>query len=195
MAPRPARPALRWLQAIAHERLGEIRAAEKTLNEAESLDPSWPLTLVSLARYAGDRGDAERGLALLRRANVPPDDEMVLAEQWLLVERSVHEVVSVRRGRGRGMTMRPSHRRRPRGSRGDRQPAGAGGPAVLRPGRSGGRDHADLRRTGAGGHRRARRTDRPPRRLTRPVRVGRLPVPPVRPAAVAEHGGRIAGDV
>lgn len=29
---------------------------------------------------------------------------MVLAEQWLLVERSVHEVVSVRRGRG--MTMR-----------------------------------------------------------------------------------------
>jgi tetratricopeptide (TPR) repeat protein len=77
MAPRPARPALRWLRAIAHERLGEVKQAEKTLNEAESLDPSWPLTLVSLARYAGDRGDAERALALLRRAGAPPDDEMM----------------------------------------------------------------------------------------------------------------------
>jgi len=77
LAPRPARPALRWLRATAHERLGDIEQAEVTLHAAESLDPSWPLTLMSLARYASDRGDAERGLALLRRAGAPPDDELV----------------------------------------------------------------------------------------------------------------------
>ena len=32
---------------------------------------------MSLARYASDRGDAERGLALLRRAGLPPDHELV----------------------------------------------------------------------------------------------------------------------
>ena len=73
MVPRGSRPALRWLRAIAHERLGEIELAERTYEAAESLDPSWPLTLMSLARYASDRGDASRALALLRRAEVPPD--------------------------------------------------------------------------------------------------------------------------
>jgi len=77
MAPRGARPALRWLRAIAHERLGDVERAEQTYQAAESLDPSWPLTLMSLARYAGDRGDAHRALALLRRAGVPQDDELV----------------------------------------------------------------------------------------------------------------------
>ena len=52
--------------------------AEATLHAAESLDQVWPLTLTSLARYASDRGDAEHGLALLRRAGVPPDDELVV---------------------------------------------------------------------------------------------------------------------
>ena len=78
MAPREARPALRWLRAKAYERLGDIEQAEATLHAAESLDPVWPLTLISLARYASDRGDAEHGLALLRRAEVPPDDELVV---------------------------------------------------------------------------------------------------------------------
>jgi hypothetical protein len=32
------------------------------------MDPDWPLPLIDLARIASDRGDAERGLALLRRA-------------------------------------------------------------------------------------------------------------------------------
>ena len=77
IAPRAARPALRWLQAKAFELLGEVEAAEATLEAAESLDPSWPLTLLSLARYASDRGDAERGLSLLRRAGMPDDDELV----------------------------------------------------------------------------------------------------------------------
>jgi hypothetical protein len=67
MAPREARPALRWLRAKAYERLGDIEQAEATLHAAESLDPVWPLTLIALARYASDRGDVERGLALLRQ--------------------------------------------------------------------------------------------------------------------------------
>ena len=77
LAPRAARPALRWLRAKAYEALGDFEQAEATLRGAESLDPSWPLTLLSLARYASDRGDAERGLALLRRAGAPADDELV----------------------------------------------------------------------------------------------------------------------
>ena len=78
LAPRAARPALRWLRAKAYERLGDLEQAEATYHAAESLDPSWPLTLMSLARYASDRGDAERGLALLRRAEAPPDHELVV---------------------------------------------------------------------------------------------------------------------
>ena len=77
LAPRGARPALRWLRAAAYETLGDVEQAEEALQAAESLDPSWPLTLLSLARYASDRGDAERGLALLRRAGAPPDHELV----------------------------------------------------------------------------------------------------------------------
>ena len=77
LAPRAARPALRWLRAKAHEALADFEQAEATLHAAESLDPSWPLTLLSLARYASDRGDAERGLALLHRAGAPHDHELV----------------------------------------------------------------------------------------------------------------------
>lgn len=77
IAPRPARPALRWLHAKAHERLGDIAAAERTYEQAESMDPSWPLTLLALARYAEDRSDAERALALLRRAGMPDDHPRV----------------------------------------------------------------------------------------------------------------------
>src|SRR5664279_4009041 len=77
LAPRGARPALRWLRAKAYERLGDLAQAEQAYRAAESLDPSWPLTLMSLARYASDRGDAERGLALLRRAGAPREHELV----------------------------------------------------------------------------------------------------------------------
>jgi hypothetical protein len=66
-ADRSARPALRWLRARAHEQLGDAVAAEQELRQAERLDPSWPPTVVDLARYANDRGDAAAGLALLGR--------------------------------------------------------------------------------------------------------------------------------
>ncbi len=77
LAPRDARPGLLWLRAKAYERLGHVAEAEATYQVAESMDPDWPLTLADLARYAGDRGDAERGLALLRRAGIPRDHAWV----------------------------------------------------------------------------------------------------------------------
>ena len=80
--PSSARPALRWLRAKAYERLGEIERAEATLHAAESLDPSWPLTLMSLARYASDRGDALKGLTLLRRAGVSAHHELAVLLEY-----------------------------------------------------------------------------------------------------------------
>jgi tetratricopeptide (TPR) repeat protein len=77
LAPRPARVALRWLRAKAHERLGELTEAEQAYSHAQALDPDWPLVLWDLARYASDRGDAVRGLSLLRRAGAPAEDDLV----------------------------------------------------------------------------------------------------------------------
>lgn len=89
MAPRAARPALHWLRGKAHELCGDIHSAEAVFEAGESLDPSWPLTLLSLSRYAGDRGDAERALSMLRRAGVPDDHEMV---QMLLKYRAAPRI-------------------------------------------------------------------------------------------------------
>ena len=75
--PRAARVAFRWLRAVALERIGDIDAAERELLAAESMDPDWPLPLFDLARIASDRGDVERGLALLRRAGAGPDHPLV----------------------------------------------------------------------------------------------------------------------
>jgi SEC-C motif len=80
--PRSARVAFRWLRAVSLERIGDIEAAERELLAAESMDPDWPLPLFDLARIASDRGDAERGLALLHRAGAEPDHPLVeLLEQ------------------------------------------------------------------------------------------------------------------
>ncbi|MCV7152097.1 SEC-C domain-containing protein [Mycolicibacterium pyrenivorans] len=75
--PRRARVAFRWLRAVALERIGDIEAAERELLAAESMDTDWPLPLYDLARFASDRGDVERGLALLRRAGADPDDPLL----------------------------------------------------------------------------------------------------------------------
>jgi SEC-C motif len=85
LAPRTARPALRWLRGKAHERLGDVASAEVDFEAAESFAPA----LVDLARYASDRGDAARGLALLRRVGVPPDHPLVgLLERFVAGPRS-----------------------------------------------------------------------------------------------------------
>lgn len=76
-APRAARPALLWLLGKAHERLAAITEAEAAYQAAESLDPQWSPVLVELARYASDRGDAARGLSLLRRAELSHDHELI----------------------------------------------------------------------------------------------------------------------
>ncbi|VAZ89703.1 hypothetical protein LAUMK35_01002 [Mycobacterium pseudokansasii] len=81
--PRPARVACRWLRAVALERMGNVEAAERELLAAETMDPDWPLPLLDLARIASDRGDVDRGLALLRRAGAEPDYPLVeLLEQY-----------------------------------------------------------------------------------------------------------------
>ncbi|MEV7039237.1 SEC-C domain-containing protein [Amycolatopsis sp. NPDC051061] len=87
--PREVRPALRWLRGKACERLGDVAAAEAEYQAAESLDPQWPPALYALARIASDRGDAARGLALLRRADAPPDDVLVeLLERFQVEPRT-----------------------------------------------------------------------------------------------------------
>jgi hypothetical protein len=75
--PRAARVAFRWLRAVALERIGDVDAAERELLAAESMNTDWPLPLFDLARIASDRGDVERGLALLRRAGAGPDHPLV----------------------------------------------------------------------------------------------------------------------
>jgi tetratricopeptide (TPR) repeat protein len=88
-APRAARPALRWLRGEACEALGDLAGAEAAYQAAESLDPQWSPALYALARFAGDRGDAAHGLALLRRADVPPDDILVgLLERFQVEPRT-----------------------------------------------------------------------------------------------------------
>jgi hypothetical protein len=75
--PRAARVAFRWLRAVALERTGNVEDAERELLAAESMDTDWAPTLFDLARFAADRGDAERGLSLLHRAGALPDDPMI----------------------------------------------------------------------------------------------------------------------
>lgn len=87
--PRSARVATRWLQAVACERLGDIAGGEDALLAAESLDPHWPLPLFDLARLASDRGDAEAGLELLRRAGAGSEHPLVhLLEQHRAAPRN-----------------------------------------------------------------------------------------------------------
>jgi SEC-C motif len=86
--PRAARVAFRWLRAVALQRIGDLDGAERELLAAESMDPDWPLPLLDLARFASDRGDVERGLALLRRAGAEPDHPLMeLLERYRVEAR------------------------------------------------------------------------------------------------------------
>lgn len=88
--PRHARVAGRWLRAKAYERLGRIDDAERALDAAYGLDPSWSPVLFDLARFASDRGDAERGITLLQRAGAVADDHLLtLLEQYRTPARAL----------------------------------------------------------------------------------------------------------
>ena len=83
VAPRAAWAGLRWLLATALELLGETVDAETAFERALAADPGWVPALLDLARYSSDRGDVERALSLLRRSDVPADDELItLLEQF-----------------------------------------------------------------------------------------------------------------
>lgn len=76
LAPRQARVALRWLRGKAYERLGDTTNAIAAYEAAEAVNPDWSPVLYDLARVASDRGEAERGWALLQRAGARPNDEL-----------------------------------------------------------------------------------------------------------------------
>lgn len=75
--PPSARVACQWLRAVALEREGDVAGFERELLAAEAMDGKWPLPLLDLAGIASDRGDAEGGLALLRRAGAIADHPLV----------------------------------------------------------------------------------------------------------------------
>lgn len=76
VAPEEALPAARWLLAKAHDRRGDLAAAEEALRDVVAAAPLAP-ALRDLARFASDRGQAAEALDLLRRAGVGPDDAEV----------------------------------------------------------------------------------------------------------------------
>jgi len=76
-APRAALANLRWTQAKACERFGQVLAAESLLRQAFDVDSDHIAVLNDLARYASDRGDTTAGLAYLRRAGQDADEELV----------------------------------------------------------------------------------------------------------------------
>lgn len=65
------------LMARHLDSVGEVVAAEAALEEAIRSDPEFEPALVELARYASDRGDAERVVSLLRRAGFAADHPLV----------------------------------------------------------------------------------------------------------------------
>jgi hypothetical protein len=70
-----------YLAARNLERAGDVLAAETLLQSAFRADPSFGPTLVELAWYVADRGDAEQAARLLRRSGIEADSlELELLE-------------------------------------------------------------------------------------------------------------------
>jgi tetratricopeptide (TPR) repeat protein len=77
-APPRARPTLFWLQGTALRRSGEMLEAESSFQAALDLDPRYRPALLDLADIASDRGERDRAISLLRRADVADDDPMLV---------------------------------------------------------------------------------------------------------------------
>lgn len=110
IAPHRARPAVLWLGGRGSDRAGYALDAEAAYEQALSLDPSWSPALESLAALANDRGDAERGLRLLDRAGVDPEDGLY----HLLSQNLPDNVVPLNRNHecwcGSGRKLKQCHR-------------------------------------------------------------------------------------
>ena len=78
-APRRVRPSLAWLRGKCLERLNHVLEAESAFEQTLSLDPTYDNAMIDMARYAADRGDAARAIALLERADFT-DEDPILAE-------------------------------------------------------------------------------------------------------------------
>lgn len=108
--PFSARVVMGWLQGRAAERSGHTLDAEAAFERAAGIDPTWPPVLLSLAGIANDRGDAERGLSLLTRAGMDPDDGLY---RLLMTYRS-GRVLQLRRNDpcwcGSGQKLKHCHR-------------------------------------------------------------------------------------
>ena len=113
VAPPRARPALLWLQGTALRRSGEMVRAEGVFQAAVDLDPRYRPALLDLADIASDRGERERAISLLRRAEVADDDPM------LELLESLEPVVGPQLGRnelcwcGSGRKFKQCHLNRP----------------------------------------------------------------------------------
>lgn len=110
IAPHRARAAVLWLGGRGSDRAGYALDAEAAYEQALSLDPTWSPTLESLAALANDRGDAERGLRLLDRAGVDPEDGLYR----LLSQNLPDNVVPLNRNHecwcGSGRKLKQCHR-------------------------------------------------------------------------------------
>ena len=78
LAPPRARAALLWLKGTAVRRAGEMIEAEGNFQSALDLDSHHRPALLDLADIASDRGERERAVSLLRRADLADDDPMLV---------------------------------------------------------------------------------------------------------------------
>ena len=88
LMPRRSKVACRWLRACALERMGDIAEAEREFLAAESMDPDWMPVLLDLARFASDRGDADRALSLVNRAGYEDDPLRPVVEPFVSAPRT-----------------------------------------------------------------------------------------------------------
>lgn len=76
VGPRPVRSAAHWLRARASDLLGDAASAESELQRAVDLDSNFVPARFDSAIFASLRGDAQRGIALLRAVDSDPADEL-----------------------------------------------------------------------------------------------------------------------
>ena len=82
-------PGVEYLRAVGADAAGDGPAVEAHLQAGLGVEADDPACLTLLAELIQDRGDAERSLALLRRAGRPPSPEALGELRPFLVDRQV----------------------------------------------------------------------------------------------------------